>query len=199
MVTIKVSLDEAEDTFAVHKNFICFYSPYFKAAFNGSFEEGESQTLNLEDASPSAFAIFVNWLYTQRIEEPNSDKLTMSNLLELWLLADRILIPRLQNETLAILNKARYEHYSGGKFKRVYDNTHEGSPLREYLVSLAGTKCGANIKYPESYPHEMLVDIVNYGRAEKRTQASSKWVRYSEEELKKFYVEEQGVSTKLGN
>lgn len=121
MVTINVNdLNEVVGTFVVHKNFICFHSPYFNAAFNG-----ESQTLDLEvdDASPDAFAIFVNWLYTQRIEDTSKDSVRVSTLLELWILAGRLLIPKLQNATLRMLDEARWNSFSSSRFVMVYENT----------------------------------------------------------------------------
>jgi hypothetical protein len=49
-------------TYRVHKNFICYYSPFFDAAFNGNFTEGDTQSMKLGDTCTEAFGIFVNWL-----------------------------------------------------------------------------------------------------------------------------------------
>jgi len=64
LVTIHV-VDEKGNkaTFIVHKVFICHYSPYFDAAFNGDFVEGSTQAMDLEFTSIDAFALFVNWIY----------------------------------------------------------------------------------------------------------------------------------------
>lgn len=48
--------------------FACHYSPVLKAAFNSSFLEGQTQTYRLEDISPSAFRLLVQWLYGQNID-----------------------------------------------------------------------------------------------------------------------------------
>ncbi|CAG8972088.1 hypothetical protein HYALB_00004954 [Hymenoscyphus albidus] len=96
MVTINVSLGIQKETFVVHKNFICFYSPFFDAAFNGAFKEGETQVLDLDDASPAAFSLFVNWLYTQRIEFPGGEEVHLRTLIELWILGSRCLVPKIQ-------------------------------------------------------------------------------------------------------
>jgi len=45
-------------TFRIHKNFICYYSPFFDAAFNGKFVEGETQSMKLEDTCAEAFGGF---------------------------------------------------------------------------------------------------------------------------------------------
>lgn len=39
-----------------------------RAAFNSSFIEGQTQTYRLEDIDPAAFRLFVQWLYSQKID-----------------------------------------------------------------------------------------------------------------------------------
>ena len=48
--------------------FVCYYSPALRAAFNSSFVEGQTQTYRLEDISTNAFRLFVQWLYSQKID-----------------------------------------------------------------------------------------------------------------------------------
>ena len=107
MVTINVSLDaECEvESFYVHKNFITHYSPYFNAAFNGSFAEGQTQKMSLEDTEPHVFGTFVNWLYSQEIENVDGEVPEDSTLINLWLLADKCLVPKLQNQVIRALDK----------------------------------------------------------------------------------------------
>ncbi|CAG8950236.1 hypothetical protein HYFRA_00008474 [Hymenoscyphus fraxineus] len=190
MVTINVSLNHLKDTFIVHKNFICFYSPFFDAAFNGAFKEAETQVLDLEDTSPTVFGLFVNWLYTQRLEFPGGENISMSNLIDLWILGSRCLVPKIQNKSLELLDKRRIFVFSSTKFVRAYENTTEGSPLRRYIVAIAATRNGA-LTTPQDYPQEMLVDIVNYVRI--RRAQTSEWIKFSKDELKGFYVDEQGA------
>lgn len=89
MVMVKIK-DNAEDVheFPVHKAFICYYSPFFDAAFNGKFIESQTQMVELDDVSPVAFGIFVNWLYTQRINMAGEERILITFLSSLWLLAD---------------------------------------------------------------------------------------------------------------
>jgi hypothetical protein len=44
-VTIIVSSALQQKTFIIHKNLIYYASPFFKAAFEGYFAEGQSQTM----------------------------------------------------------------------------------------------------------------------------------------------------------
>lgn len=116
MVAINVSLEaecEAE-CFYVHKNFITHYSPYFNAAFNGNFAEGQSQKLDLEDTEPHVFGTFVNWLYSQDIENAEGEVPDDSTLVNLWLLADKCLVPRLQNQVMRALDKRAKDKASNG-------------------------------------------------------------------------------------
>lgn len=193
MVKVKVSLDDKRDEFLIHKSFICFYSPYFTAAFNGPFKEGESQASELEDMCPIAFSVFVNWIYTQRIERTEGKVLLREALLELWLLAERLLIPRLQNETMTLLAKdALPPSQITERFARLYEKTAEGSPLRRFFVVRMTHEWPNGLFGASNYPHLMLVDMFNL--------ASSGIVfsRLTEEETKKLYhVEEKVVRITL--
>lgn len=62
MVTIKIKdvYDKKSHTFLVHKPHICFYSPYFAAALNGQFQEGEKHELELGSVDSTAFAVFID-------------------------------------------------------------------------------------------------------------------------------------------
>ncbi|CAG8950240.1 hypothetical protein HYFRA_00008478 [Hymenoscyphus fraxineus] len=173
IVAVKVSLDDSSKGFLVHQSFLCFYSPYFNAALKGPFKEGQSQTVHLEEMCPTAFSIFVNWLYCQRIERSDKEPLLRENLLELWLLADRLNIPRLQNEAMLILGADAFpatDDIHGielcQKFERMYDNTMDESPLRRFFVDLL--TCQSNVKLvPEhNIPKQMLMDILNLARPE---------------------------------
>jgi hypothetical protein len=68
-----------------------------------------------------------------------------------------------------------------------------GSPLRNYVVALvsrsqlSGSK---DLHEPETYPHEMLVDIINWVARNKREKSSGK---YTKVELEQFFVAEVDV------
>ncbi len=85
--------------YIIHKDFICYYSPFFKAAFNGNFKEGQTQEMRIS-ADVVAFGVVVNWLYSQKVMAFGCDELTLSTLTQAWILADRFLIPKLQNQIM---------------------------------------------------------------------------------------------------
>jgi len=61
-----VTIIASGQKFVVHKELICHSSPFFDRAFNGSFLEGQTQEMKLEDVEASRFGIFVHWLYTRK-------------------------------------------------------------------------------------------------------------------------------------
>jgi hypothetical protein len=46
---------------------LCHSSPFFRAALTGSFAEATSGEVKLETVSVGTFGLFVDWLYTSRI------------------------------------------------------------------------------------------------------------------------------------
>jgi len=196
IVTVKVNSEETceSETFRVHKNYMCHYSPYFDRAFNGSFAEAESQELTLDDTTPEVFGIFVNWLYTQTIINEGGELPSCRNLIDLWILADRVICPKLQNQTIIRLDQARLirKRLPSSKFKCIYENTSDQSPLRAYVLDSCIYGKQTQIPEPSYYPHELLVDIINTSRAERIGLcgvASSYWAP-SPEDLEYYFVSE---------
>ncbi|TVY53584.1 hypothetical protein LCER1_G007375 [Lachnellula cervina] len=196
MVKVNVSFEEDDkrQEFLVYKEFICYYSPFFNAAFNGSFEEGATQSIDIVDVHRKVFGLFVNWIYTQNVvpeQDDASNAPSSTTLIELWLLGDRFLIPRLQNEVLAVLDQRRIKRrINSATYDRVYDNTVQGSPLRRYLAQTTATSFSLKTAIPHGYdrfPPELLFDMFDFLRT--RT-GPARIVKYSEDELKQFFVGE---------
>ncbi|TVY45886.1 hypothetical protein LSUB1_G000476 [Lachnellula subtilissima] len=61
------STEATKRTFPVHEAILCHYYPFFDAAFNGRFEAGTTQELDLPNANPITFSIFVEWVYSQEV------------------------------------------------------------------------------------------------------------------------------------
>ncbi|KAF8852848.1 hypothetical protein BDZ45DRAFT_749143 [Acephala macrosclerotiorum] len=147
----------AVESFTVLKSFICHHSPFFKAAFNGPYLEGQSQSITLEDLDANVFALFVEWLYTQNVpaEHNTGEKVTMLQYAKLWVLAKRFVIPTLQN----IVMKTRLYTYPRGWArlidikdlsktvtmaaftKYVYENASKDSSLRHYIMLVGLLAC----------------------------------------------------------
>lgn len=91
--------DPESPKFLIHKHLICYYSPFFSAAFNSNFKEGLSQEMTL-DVNLKAFGLFVNWLYNQVIVGASGEQPSLSTVAHLWILAERFLLPKLQNQAM---------------------------------------------------------------------------------------------------
>jgi hypothetical protein len=153
--------------FLVHKQFACHYSPVLKTAFNGSFVEGLTQTYKLEDTAATAFTLFVQWLYTRKIEEVTKSEHFIGEyfhaLTRLWVLADKLLIPCLQNQAIDAIDEWRKAHnmIAVHDFKYAYQNTSDDSPLRRLFVQhCVWNLTSETFKLPEyKFPEEMLRDL----------------------------------------
>lgn len=166
--------------FGVHKDQLCASSDYLKAAFGGSFQEAVRGEVVLKETSAMAFGMMVEWLYTGKITEElcqdrglsNADKLakdkpTIPQLLDVWILADYLLAPQLQN---FLVNMMESKHMKRAvppvnDFTYFYQHTQKGSPMRQFLVDLCifrfrgedGNAYRTNIGF---MPREMASDIM---------------------------------------
>ncbi|PVH71817.1 hypothetical protein DL98DRAFT_577183 [Cadophora sp. DSE1049] len=195
IVTVKVRADPNPvakwHTFQLHKNYLCHYSPYFRAALTGPFIESEDQQVKLEETSPSVFGIFVNWLYTQTLVNKSSEQPLSSHLFKLWILADKLLIPRLQNDILSMLEAARKSKgLPSAVFGYVYENTTEESMLRKYIVAMCLSKT-ETMKNPDDYPRELLLEIVVAARRREKDALTRRERGQWRPDLEEYFVDER--------
>lgn len=162
MVTVRIHPpNSAKETFVFDKDLICYNSAYFEAAFNSDFSEAATQELEIEDVDIEIFKIFVYWLHKGKLCGDDENQPSYTTLVKIWLFADSILAPKLQNLVIYDIDQARYEHdyFPSTRLHLVYDNTAEGSPLRRLIVDTWNYTY--RISTPENYPHQFLVDLIN--------------------------------------
>jgi hypothetical protein len=130
--------------------------------------------------------------------------------MNLWILADRLLVPSLQNQALSALNKAiilydgiQGKYINSEIFQRVWIHTGVRSCLRMYLVKVVVEQpARSRIRRPEHYPHEMLISMIHgmRRREERRigrdAAARNPW-KPSDQELKGFFVPEDVEGRKV--
>lgn len=93
----------------MQKSLLCNSSAYFKAALCGSFIEGQTQTIDLDDEDPSVFRTYIAWLYqghlnSQDIEEDLDDPQDFGlHMAEVIVFADKRDIPELKNDATSML------------------------------------------------------------------------------------------------
>lgn len=123
-------------TFTVHKEYLCFYSPFFNAAFNGKFQEASSQSVRLEDVDPAIFGLLVHWVYYQKFDLPTAEgkdgKSTADyeKLAALWILAQRTLMAALQNHVVDVIfdSLSTQVLWDGSNFGRLMELAGENDP-----------------------------------------------------------------------
>jgi hypothetical protein len=115
--------------------------------------EGRTLAMTLDDVDSELFGLLVHWFYTEEVfikdlEVVNNktisqeclDKISIL-LANLWLLADRFLIPLLQNNIMDVLLSSNWSSTSEGVFDFVlyiYENTEHGSPceIKKFAIIL---------------------------------------------------------------
>jgi hypothetical protein len=90
MIQIKSQKDDSGSEFCadVHKELLCFYSPYYTAAIKGGFCESHQESFTLElDCVQTR--IFVDWLYTGRCDTDPWQEIDDSDMHTLYIFADK--------------------------------------------------------------------------------------------------------------
>ncbi|OBT71471.1 hypothetical protein VF21_09737 [Pseudogymnoascus sp. 05NY08] len=141
---VYVIVGPEKQRFGMHKELLCATSPFFKAALEGKFEESVRGEVVLEDTSVEAFGLFNEWLYTSKITEDQcqergltvlelhfNDKPSYRQLLDVWILADYLLVHQLQNY---IADKMQIKYTNRpvlpiADFVYLYEKTQSGSPM----------------------------------------------------------------------
>jgi hypothetical protein len=142
MVTVFVGAQKKK--YVLHKMLVCREAPYFDKAFNGSFEEASNQHCFLLDEAPSAFELFVAYIYTNRFAD---DVLAVAGVLSVYepivtfyVLADKLLMSKTaKTASLDALIKARATSASRLDeitIKFVLAHTAEECPLRKLVLNM---------------------------------------------------------------
>ncbi|TVY71183.1 hypothetical protein LSUE1_G008210 [Lachnellula suecica] len=204
MVTFKVGAGWNSEEFLVYKDIACRGSKVFERAFNGGFEEGRTQTYELDDVDPDTFRYFSEWLYSQKLTLMNHEILDKStwteaeiqahniecsqedkHLVGLWILGDKFDVVALQNYAIDQMERVRIKCGFMGITcaQSIYENTMPGSPLRRLVVDqhiLDGTFSFMAI-YASKFPQEMLADMVTiYARVQDLPQSKKTELRVDE-------------------
>jgi hypothetical protein len=175
-VTLYAGHEGNAKPFKMHTDFACHYSPVFKAAFNSDFIEGQSQEYRLDVDEEEIVRLLVEWFYTQTLntcqpDEKLDDAASMEEdllLAKFWVLADKLLLPQLQNQVLDRLHEVceAVGRLPLGCFHYAYSNTPPGSPLRQWCVYRCALLLDENwfADHPDRFPHEILVELIVFFR-----------------------------------
>ncbi|TVY24086.1 hypothetical protein LHYA1_G006974 [Lachnellula hyalina] len=191
---ITVEFGPEKIRFVVHKEFACYHSPVLKAALNSNFIEGQTQTYTLRDPRETTGRVFVHWLYSQQLLdyndwEPKSSQDKHLILIQLHMLADKLLIPRLQNAIIQLMHQHIREHklVLRRTLKYVYKETETGSLLRRFILHLCACYMPRMVysEFPDDVPKEMLLELAleyqtsfRVGETEKAFGMVTNWSQY---------------------
>lgn len=102
IVTIHVGSER--QAFQVHRELLCYSSPFFAAAFDKdhNFSESSSNSLAFPEIRAIDFEFLVQWLYSHSLahEELDVPKPAHFKLIRLYILADMLQIEALKNEVI---------------------------------------------------------------------------------------------------
>ena len=108
IVTIEVGPNK--QPFQASKALLCLRSPFFKAAFTGNFKETSQHSILLEEDSPDAFKLFLEWAYHTNISRTRDIRDTWIYYLNGYVLAEKLLVPELQNKAMDAMLDLRSIH-----------------------------------------------------------------------------------------
>ena len=107
-----------------------------------------TKTIDLPDCDPKAFATFVDWLYEGRL----SDRHKSEDLVDVWILADKIMVPNLQNDAtdlLRVVHASTAVMISSEKTTAVFESGLDNTQLIKYIVDEVAYRLST---YPLSSP-----------------------------------------------
>ncbi|KAG9587572.1 hypothetical protein KCU77_g6852, partial [Aureobasidium melanogenum] len=134
-IKVQSQEDDSESPFCatVHKELLCFYSPYYTAAIKGHFSESHRDLFNLR-LNASQTRLFVEWLYTGRFERIFMDA---TDMYALYLFADQTDIIALRRSIMDSLARYLRRPTDPGDMGRLVSQLPSRSGLRRFLMDEA--------------------------------------------------------------
>ena len=102
MVNIFVGAERKR--YHLHRDLLCDRSDYFTACFIGEFREAQENELSLPEDNIESFDLLVQWLYGAPLKKISSNA-DVPVYLNLHVLADKLCLEYLQNETMDLILK----------------------------------------------------------------------------------------------
>jgi len=143
MITIKSQKGDSSPEFGagVHKELLCFYSPYYAAAMKGQFAESRQDSFTLE-LNHRQTQVFVEWLYTGRIQVEYWRGKHNDDLHTLYVFADQTDIIALRRSIMTCLAIAGRVPPAGREVASLVSQLPDSSGLRLFLLEEAQAEWG---------------------------------------------------------
>jgi hypothetical protein len=117
-------------------------------------QEGQTQTITLEDVESGVFGLLVNWLYTQKVKDAEEPYVKATELAKLWNLAQRFIMPVLQNDALTQFPKT-LRYYN--RLWTTAKNQEKGAPVHLRATTKDKLEC-----YGIAYTVEEMTALKRY-------------------------------------
>jgi hypothetical protein len=174
-VRLYVGVGPYATSFDLHRDVACRHSPILKDAFKNVIRGDRMQEyhLNCPEIDETVVSLLIYWFYDPNLEAnlemdsirfiPGKGRKT-AILVKLWVLADILLIPILQNQiVMAIENLRKRENFTATfVLPYVCKNTARNSPLRALLRDqcLWELKRSWIREHPREFPTDLFVDMI---------------------------------------
>ncbi|TGO57537.1 hypothetical protein BCON_0064g00040 [Botryotinia convoluta] len=150
-------------TFVVHKDILCAASPVFEAGFKPVWQKGGDATMELPEDDPIYFAPLVYWIYNNEIVYPYGFSASpMGGLADVYHLAEKHLMPRLQND---LIDSLVYETVTSSRLfvprtiTSIFKNSPAASKLRLFVVN-STLKNWTFVKHMACKPEDLCADFL---------------------------------------
>ncbi|KAF2167897.1 hypothetical protein M409DRAFT_53847 [Zasmidium cellare ATCC 36951] len=172
IVTIIVGTDNVE-TFTTHTEVLKKHSPFFKAALDKKWQEGQSLQIELAEDEVEVVEAYLGWLYDGKIDPPTSPRkakadTTFPFMARLYVFGEKIQDTAFCNSVMdaitSILDAPEWEILMPAfeSVKILYDGTAEDSPARKFFASYYQQNLGLAADAPASELHpEFARDLLS--------------------------------------
>ena len=150
----------------MHKDLLVRSSGYFEKATTGIWTEAQTGVFRLVEEDVQVFELFVQWLYSGRIEALDTDDL-QEFLVEAWSCGQRLQAREFQNAVINMLFQDWAEYRSSvypnnyAIAARAYATTMPRSTLRTLIIDKFSAHAHSNMldSVTEELPSDLLADM----------------------------------------
>ena len=167
-------MGEDKKEFAVHKELISHYSPFFKSACKDFWKESQTGVIKLPADRAEVFKVFANWLYSQVFTLQEDQTKDFKLIIDSYVFGDKVDTPAFQNDSIDAISRLCKSPPTGpgwwtspslSDIQYAYQNTIDGCSLQQFLVDvhLYGKSFNANpgffLDKLEFYPPKFVVQL----------------------------------------
>jgi hypothetical protein len=158
----------------------------------------------LADVGVDVFGLFVQWIYGQGLANRYGQPSYQHRLMVLWVFAKRLQMPRLQNDSIYMLEERRGLGEAAQKktLKYVWANTTAGDLIRRYLVDVCHHTVAefSQEEIIEFFPIEMLEEIAKMDLMKlEKNKGSAEMDVATALRMETYHVEENGFGREDGS